>query len=183
MTASALTLWRIQRHSGRRCGTMPASRARRAPRPSSSTPMKCRVPSSSPLPASTTRKTFSSNATTRPRSSSGARTRSGGRFRGASSIQPWPASSHSIATPELSRATASPPSCPTCPKRSPACWARRQPAPSGLPARPTSALPVCSTASARSNPRYWSLSMDITTMASRIGCSISSRRSSPSSPR
>ena len=51
------------------------------------------------------------------------------------------------------RATASPASCPTCPRPSSPCWRRRASARSGPPARPTSACRACSTASARSSPR------------------------------
>ncbi len=59
-------------------------------------------------------------------------------------------------------AIASPRTCPTCPRRSWRCWARRASARCGRRARPISACRACSIASARSSPRvlfavdgYW----------------------------
>ena len=111
---------------------------------------------------------------------SGARTRCG-----AASRMPTPGSPHPalrrLSTPRASsRAIASPLICPTCPKQSSRCSARRRSAPSGRPARPTSACKASSIVSDKSSPRCSLRSTAIGTTARSYRCSTKSPRWLPS---
>ena len=87
-----------------------------------------------------------------------------GRGQGAAPPEPAPSSTtRSRGCPgadgarRRSRATGSRAICPTCRRRSSRARHRRRSARCGRPARPISASRACSTASARSSPRCWSL--------------------------
>ena len=75
------------------------------------------------------------------------------------------------ARPASGRATASPATCRTCPRRSSPRSARRRSARSGRRARRTSACRACSTASARSSRACWSPPTATSTAARRTTCS------------
>ena len=77
----------------------------------------------------------------------------------------FPGCSRCWSRPASARGTASPVSCPTCPRRSPPCSRPRRSAPSGRPPRRISASTASSIASARSSRRCSSPPMAIATPA------------------